>query len=113
MVNAAKQEPSPHAYISLDEIKASFQPADKYRVSPHHYQVGTVLPGTAKEHVIYVLSGAVEVVVGDWAVTIAAGFESSIPAGSYWLTVKGDITATVVDVFDLDSIRSRIGWPNT
>jgi hypothetical protein len=101
-------EVSPHTSISVEEIKTAFQPPARFRVSPNLYQPGTSFPGTGREHQVILLGGTVEIVIDGRTTTIGEGHRAVIPAGTYWLTVKGDLPCSLVNVFDLDAIRSGI-----
>lgn len=106
MVGAIRKGPV-HMFTSVDQVKAAFQPPARFRVSPSLYQAGTTLPGTAKEHQLYVLAGTIEIALDDQAITVSSGFEVDVPASTYWLTVRGAQPASVVRIFDLDSIRAE------
>jgi hypothetical protein len=101
-------EISTHTFVSADEVRAAFQPPARFRVSPNLYQPGTSFPGTGREHQVFVLGGTVEIVIGGRTTTIGEGHRAVIPADTYWLTVKGELPSSLVNVFDLDAIRSGI-----
>ena len=112
MVDAIRRV-SAHKFVSVEQVQATFQPPTQFRVSRSLYQAGTTLPVIAKEHQVYVMAGVIEIMIMGHATPMAAGFQADVPAGTYWLTVKGDQAASVVSVFDLDSIRSGIGRQST
>ena len=90
--------------LSVDNLRETFSPADRYRVSEFSYPAGTKLNGSMIAGKCFVLSGSVSYHYDDDEANLATGEWSELPAGSYELTIKDDCDAKLVLVWEIPTM---------
>jgi len=89
---------------TVEEVRALYQPASDYRISPNSYPAGAEFSGYTKSGHVHVLTGSCEFKFGAKLVAISAGQRDLLPSGTYRFEVVGPDAVEFVLVWHLPSV---------
>ncbi len=87
--------------LSIETLRASYSPPNKFRVSRFRYPAGTTINGSMRAGKCFALSGSFTYIYDNCKVTLNSGEWTALPAGRYRLSVAEDCDAELVLVWEI------------
>jgi len=89
--------------LCLELIESIHIPANRFRISPCDYDIGTHFGGASRAQRCYLLDGSCEYVFGDETWSMVGPCYADLPCGKYQFRALGESAVSLVHVWELPS----------